>query len=247
MEAHSEDSNNKAESAVAPSTSWFQNFWKKLTKPEMLKLIQAVSGGVIATYYECHLISLIGAHWGPEAFDGLLAFFRPFYQSRWFEPLLVGAVLTHLTVSGAEFIRVIKNKEELYDKVEPKSKMPSPWGLNQISSHLMAGGIFVHTSATRLPRLWLPTYAANFRLVHSTLVDFPYIFYPYYTMLSSMMFYHFIYSNYLISRRYLLGRNDHKTHSLRNKTLWYSIMASGVGMSVSIVMAFGGHYYRVRN
>eukprot|EP01133_Synstelium_polycarpum_P015936 gene15936-18945_t len=230
------------------------SFLSKLLKVENLKIVQAVTGGFISSFYQAHLITIVGSHWGESSFNGLLELFRSVYQHPVFESVLVGSVLVHLGANSYLLYRQFRaceaaggdpNDVEFYDRLPGSKHLPSPAGLHQIAGYFMSVGIFAHTSATRLPALWKTGYQLNYKSIYYTLRQWPLVFYPYYTALSSMMFYHYVFTGYRIFSKYVLGRQDYKKRELIAKRKWYGVFAMGVGISISSLLALGGRYYRV--
>ncbi|EGG15361.1 hypothetical protein DFA_10195 [Cavenderia fasciculata] len=216
-----------------------------LTKIENIKAIQAITGSVIATFYQVHLVTIVGSHFGESGFNGLLEYFRPFYQNRVFETLLAGSVVVHLSANLYMIFSGRKDNTQFYERAPGHTKLPSPYGLHQIAGALVSVFILGHTAATRIPALWIKGYQLNYKDIHYTLKQWGVVFYPYYTLFSASMYYHFVFNNVRIFNKYILGRKDYRKRELQSKNVWYGVATFGVILSFSCCLALGGQYFRV--
>ncbi|KAF2073166.1 hypothetical protein CYY_005519 [Polysphondylium violaceum] len=215
---------------------------------ENLQRIQGLTGIVISGFYQLHFVNvIIGSHFREAGFDGLRDLFRQIYQNKFIEPIILGSIGIHLGVNAYLILKRRKYNQELYEKdinSTISAKMPTPYGLYQLSSIFISAFIFTHVSAVRLPILFNPNHTVGFSGIYYTLKSWPLIFYPYYFLFSSSMIYHWIFSYWRICCR-AFNISNHRAIEYQSKSSWYKVYGVGALMSTSALLALGGKYFRV--
>jgi len=196
--------------------------WSKLKLPS-LRTIQLYSGGVFSSFLTLHLTSTACANWGPLVYNKSLNVFRYYYQN----PLVEGILLSSLVVHSAAGIYTVSTRKQ------QTTKIPLTLYLHRISALYLVATIVGHISATRILGLVFGE-PRTFSHVSFTLDTWPWLFYPYYTLLAISGLYHMSYGLLQIFKKIKLSR-----------TWWWCLAIGGIGcLLISGVFVFGNHPLR---
>jgi len=221
---------------------------KSILSIDNLHRIQGITGIVISGFYQLHFVNvIIGSHFREAGFDGLRDLFRQIYQHKYIEPIIMGSIGIHLGVNVYLILKRRLYNQEIYEKDISNSwspKMPTPYGLYQLSSIFLSAFIFTHISAVRLPILFNPNHSVGFSGIYYTLKNWPMIFYPYYLLFSSSMIYHWIFSYWRLCSR-TFNIQNYRMIEYQNKRKWFTVYGVGAAISTSALLALGGKYFRV--
>jgi len=211
--------------------------------------IQAASGAVFASFATLHLANSMIANFGHHMYDGLQELLRHFYQNPLVEISLAGALVMHVSTSALRIFRRSQRKAANAKKNPPKiesvglfSRLKlSPLAFHKYSGYYLAGVLSIHVTATRILPLQHGI-LADFSDVSFTLVQYPLVFYPYYTLLALSGFYHVYFG--LIQSAKVFGIKV--PQFLSSQSLFFKgTLALGSVALCSAVLAFGGNYYPI--
>ncbi|EFA76172.1 hypothetical protein PPL_10389 [Heterostelium album PN500] len=252
----SEVDNSNSNKNINTSVSFIDKV-KKIFSIDNLKKWQAASGVVISTFSQLHIVMVLGSHLGELCFTGLRDLFRQFYQNKFIEPIIIGAIGTHIVVNGILFYKrdpsvPVIEMMDVDPSGEKKSwlskfvnRVPTPYGLFQASGLILSVFIGGHVFATRGYVLLDKQFSSGFKSVHYTLINFPYYFYPYYGSFFHALMYHTAFSYNRIYNRYIKRSHDYKVNEVKSKSYWYGVYGVTGIVALSAILALGGNYFPV--
>ncbi len=154
----------------------------------MLKTIQAVSGLLFFLFASVHLVNSWLSLGGEVLYNSVQANLRQVYQFPVIELLILGALLTHISVG---LLRIFK---------EPKRDLSPRAKWHRYSGMFLLLVIFGHIGALRAPSYLADVYP-EFAGVAFAVAYLPYVFIPYYFVLLLGGFYHSVNGLSIASRR----------------------------------------------
>ena len=202
----------------------------------MLKMLQAITGLIFATFVAVHLLNTWLAGLGPAAYDGVQVALRQVYQFVFVEVLILSALLVHVVVG---VMRMVK---------EPTRTLTVRARVHRYAGFFLMLVIVGHILAVRGSSVFFDVYPGFAGLAFS--IEFlPGFFYPYYLLLGMAGFYHALNGSGIALQR-LRGRSGGRIGELG----WRFVLpqrrlaiASSVAALVMVVslLGFGGVWFDV--
>jgi succinate dehydrogenase/fumarate reductase cytochrome b subunit len=154
-----------------------------------LAQIQAVSGLAFATFLAIHLVNTAIAALGQLHYDAYQRAMRLYYQAPGIELLLVVvAPAVHVAVG---VVRWRRRRAKRREPGAPRSTGPLRTRLHRAAGYFLLVVIGGHAIATRGPGL-IAGEPADFSFLTFSLVQAPWIFYPYYVLFGIAGAYHLV-------------------------------------------------------
>ncbi len=139
--------------------------------------LQAATGLILASFVAVHLLNFLLAITGPGAYDSFQSMARKIYQFPLVEALILAAIVAHLAIAVARFLR------------EPRTTRTGRFRWHRYSGVFLMLVIVGHVAAVRGPSWFADIYPGAEGLAF-TLNAYPAYFYPYYFLLACAGFYH---------------------------------------------------------
>jgi len=152
--------------------------------PCQSKTLQAASGIAFASFLALHLLNALFANTGQGAYDEVLRVFRIFYQHPLIEPTLIfSSLLVHSGLGISQVIIRWKRQREIRSS---SFRLPISLLLHRWSGYVLLSLVGSHVAMTRLPSVLSSSNpSSSFAHIGWHLESHPWIFLPYYLLLSS--------------------------------------------------------------